>query len=280
MMLWLLGLALAGDVDVDDLDHWQRDTDAMLKGPAGCWDFTGGGQVVIALYTPAGMWSRAEEHRSTTTGTFTGTLDDGVWRDVKFATTTQEGMLETDFEPSFLFGVREEKEASATATSPSSGAADAANFIDRLLDSIDPATTTSYAQWTEDHSIVEFVQHVPLDDSRRPKELTIRTQFPEGGRATAIDALFPRRFQLGDIADEDIPVRVTLMDGQAHLRSQAFGDLVLPGAETLSMVVGILGFTVGYEQRVVYNSAQKCTAKPTPKEPALAVPVESGETSD
>ncbi|MCO4747492.1 MAG: hypothetical protein KC912_22010 [Proteobacteria bacterium] len=276
-MLWLLGLALAADVDIDDLDHWQQDTDAMLKGPPGCWEFTGGGQVVIALYTPAGMWSRAEEHRSTTTGTFTGVLEDGVWRDVAFVTTEQEGMVETDFEPSFLFGVRDKKKASTSAPSPSSGAADAANFIDRLLDSIDPATTMSYAQWTTDKSMVEFVQHVPLDDSRRPKEVTLRTQFPEGERATAIDALFPRRLNLADLSDEKLPIRVTLMDGQAHLRSQAFDDIVLPGAETMSMVVGLLGYTIGYEQRVVYKTAQKCTAKATDEGTPLAVPVSSDE---
>ncbi|TNE88366.1 MAG: hypothetical protein EP330_14880 [Deltaproteobacteria bacterium] len=279
----LLALASAGEVDVEDLDHWRAGTDAMLQGPEGCWRFAGGGRVTLAIYTPASAFTRAGSHEYVSKGTFTGILRDGVWEDLVFTETGEEGTSESEegegqvsvslggreerfdmkFEPSLLFGERKQKRhGGSSGNAAADSAVDTANVVDRIIASIDPAITTSYAQWDGDHTQVEFVQHVPLSDKARTKEVTLRTLFPEGDKATAVDVIFPRRIQISDLADDDDkpPFKIVLMDTQAHLRSQRIEDYVLPGAETVSAVVGVLGFTVGWEQRLVYHDTRQCTA--------------------
>lgn len=285
MIALLLALtALGNEVDVEDLGHWQRQTDVMLQGPEGCWAFTGGGVVKLALYTPASAFSRAGEKEYSATGTFSGILREGIWTELKFedsrrntsaedteGTTVEvrNGRFDMEFEPSLMFGKRPKRDGGEDATAATS-AAEAANFVDRLLERIDPSITTSYAQWDADHTVVEFVQSVPFSEKARSKEVVLRTLFPEGGAGTAVDAIFPRRINLTELAEEDgdkPPFKIVLMDAQAHLRSTTVNDVVLPGAETMSAIVGALGFTIGWEQRVVYKSARECTAEEAAREP-------------
>lgn len=281
-MTWLLlmGFALATEVDLDDLDRWRSGSDAMLAGPEGCWQFAGQGRVTLAVYTPATLFSRSESHEYVTQGTFAGILRDGVWEDLTYVERDEAGEpVPSDaprsrwampFQPRPVFGERvkpedfeeDEFEAEEAAMTLTDGAVDTANVVDRIIASIDPSITTAYAQWDVDQTQVEFVQHLPLSERARSKEITLRTVFPEGQRASSLDVLFPRRVDVKDLVAEDdkLPFRMVLMDTQAHLRAARTETLVLPGAETVSAVLGALGFTIGWEQRMTYSEARQCTA--------------------
>jgi hypothetical protein len=282
-MIWLLltGLALAGEVDLEDLDHWRTGSDAMLAGPEGCWRFAGQGRVTLAVYTPATMFSRSESHDYVTRGTFAGILRDGVWEDMVYVERDESGEpVPSDaprsrwampFQPRPVFGERvkpedlDESEPAAddAAMTLTDGAVDTANVVDRIIASIDPSITTAYAQWDAGKTQVEFVQNLPLSERARSKEITLRTVFPEGERASSLDVIFPRRIDVKDLVAEDdkLPFRMVLMDTQAHLRAARTESMVLPGAETVSAVLGALGFTIGWEQRMTYSEARQCTAE-------------------
>ena len=190
----------------------------------------------------------------------------------------QAGSLQMRMTPNPVFGERRVEDSDSGEPGISNAVARTANIIDRLLGRIDPAVTTSYAQWNADETAVEFIQAVPVNDRPRSKEVTLRTSIPAGELATALDVRFPRRIDLRDLADEDDgpPFRVWFLDGQAHLRAQRFGDVVVPGAETVSAVIGALGFTFGFEQRIVYTRASRCVSE-TPADPA---PVETEVPTD
>ena len=68
-----------------------------------------------------------------------------------------------------------------------------------------------------------------------------------------VDAVWPRLIKLGQW-----PVRIKIRDGQAHLVGHLHQDTVLPLAESLSFVVGVLGWTVGIEQSLTYTTATPC----------------------
>jgi hypothetical protein len=51
-----------------------------------------------------------------------------------------------------------------------------------------------------------------------------------------------------------------VFDAQFHLVQQRLPDgQILPGAENMSAVGTVLGFTLAYEQRLDYRTATRCT---------------------
>jgi hypothetical protein len=258
--LWV-ALAFASPpsgLDLDDIDTWAARSDDLMVGPPGCWEFEGDAVQRVAWYLPASFWSRGETKEVRKEATFKGRLEDQRW--VQFEV---EGEDQQDGDNAIVIGGGEEVDldipiepiVGKRGSSGGTGTADkAVSMVDNLLDSIEPSTSTAFVQWEETPPAVRFVQHVPLDDSRRPPELELSTWFPMGGPATKIDGTFPKRFKIGEF-----PLRITVMRGQFHVRGQRVGDVVLPGVESLSMVVGVLGYTFGYEQKVVYRTARPCT---------------------
>ena len=80
-MIWFVA-ALADPpegVDVEDIQRWEKLTDAALDGPAGCWDFKGGVRVTTTVHTRASFYKRSSTDPSVSTGNFTGRLRDGLW---------------------------------------------------------------------------------------------------------------------------------------------------------------------------------------------------------
>ena len=128
---------------------------------------------------------------------------------------------------------------------------EAPGMLDQLLQEINPETTTSYTRWDPTRRAVELVQSLPLDSSPDPMVLT--TLFPEAGAPTTIDATFPAKLRVGDGL-----VRLLLRDAQLHLRGKPTALGTMPGEEGVSVVMGLFGFTVGFEQRVSYLRARAC----------------------
>ena len=96
-----------------------------------------------------------------------------------------------------------------------------------------------------------------FDDDPRSPVVTVESQFPSGGDGLSrLDAQFPKRVKVGEW-----PLKVTLMDTQFHLRQQAIGSTWLPQVEGFTVMAGVLGFTVGWEQQIVYATAQACVSE-------------------
>lgn len=264
--MWVWALIATGraappeGVDPEDLSLWESRSRSLLDGPAGCWDVSGQLDLTLSGYVPATRWSRPERHDHKVHGTFLGRIDQGSW--VTFDYTVDPG--EDDFTmPLFPMtgriapGVARRTNPPAEGTSTlnvSDSDTEAANTLRRVLDAIDPSTETSYAQWSEERGAIQLLQDIPFEGSGRDT-VVVETLFPSGGLATSLDATFPRRVKVGEGL-----IKVTLFDGQMHLRGQPAGDLVMPALESLSVGLGALGFTGAWEQKLTYEKAVRCAS--------------------
>ncbi len=281
-------------VDPDDLDRWEAGTRALLDGPAACWDFEGRLEVLLRLHTPPSMFSRGEQRDLATTGAFSGRISQGEWQSFAYRLDPPAG--DDDMEgltgdlPVFpimgridqdvvvnLDSEQEDGDAGEAevdedddsvsisfggdgGTQVDASTSKAMNLIDEILEAIDPASTTSYGQWGDDPAGVTLIQDAPLTDRPRSDALSLVSFFPQGRpHATKLDVGFPKRIKVGDGL-----VKATLIDPQLHLRGQVVGDAVLPALESVSSVFGVLGFTVGYEQKLTYSAAMPCTSEQSP----------------
>ncbi len=277
-MSWFVALALAAPpegVVPDDLTTWETRSQALLDGPPGCWELSGRLDLTASGYVPASRWSRPDRRDHHLHGTFTGRLDAGTWTSFRY-TLEGEGSDDPDVEiPLFPMTGRIDPDvaeridtgAPSDSTITVDAGGDAVNTLRRVLDAIDPATETIYAEWSEDRRAVRLYRDVPLE--KGSGTVTVETLFPEGGLATSLDATFPRRVKVGDGL-----VKVTVFDGQMHLRAQQVGDLVVPALESLSVGLGALGFTGAYEQKLTYEKAVRCTVQVGPPAPDPVPPAE------
>jgi len=279
-------------VDPMDFERWEKAADRALDGPSGCWELTGTLRVDAALHTPATAFTRSDTSKLVGTGTWQGQLHDGEWTRFDYVLesdqTDDNELLEVPIFP--VIGridqskvnaehkkkVREEgeeeedlevkkKEGGGVSISigggdddEGSGSAEAINLMQKAIDAWDPSTATSVTQWIDDEQHIELLQDFPIfDDDPRSPVVTVESQFPSGGDGLSrLDAQFPKRVKVGEW-----PLKVTLMDTQFHLRQQAIGSTWLPQVEGFTVMAGVLGFTVGWEQQIVYATAQACVSE-------------------
>ncbi len=285
--MFLLIAAAAGapppNLNLDDVDAWEDAAFALTHGPAGkCWDITGFISAELALYQPASVFSSSGSESVTGSGTFSGRLEDGVWTSFSYAVTSPDGDLTLDLpimplvgeiDPSSVTNLNAEEEEAdgedaSVATPPeeeearslslSIGEEESRESMNLLRDSIDAwfsgSITTSFMRWSDARSGAELVIEVPTSDKRNAPLLMATAFFPGGGKtATELDSMLPKRLTLGDW-----PLRLKVMDGQLHLRGQVVAGVLLPSRESWSVLLGIFGMTVGYEQRLVYRSVSEC----------------------
>ncbi len=278
MIPWLFTLALAAPpegIDPDDFGHWEEAADKALHGPAGCWDLTGAVRIDGGLHTAGTAFLRGDTYKITGVGTWEGRIADGQWASftyqwkelsgadmdvpvypivgkidqavVKNATpkdleVKDKGNVTVAFDPD------DEGEGSST---------EAINVFHEIVDSWQPAGSTTVSEWSDELGAIKLIQDIPLLDKTNPPVVTVTSVFPGGDvHPTVIDAVFPPRIKLGEW-----PVRFTLMDTRFHLRQQPVGSYVLPQVEGFTMMAGVLGFTFGYEQQLTYTTAQACTSE-------------------
>jgi hypothetical protein len=286
MILLLITAAVAAPppgLNLDEVDNWEDAAFALTRGPVGkCWDITGFISAELALYQPASLFSSGGSESVTGSGTFSGRLEDGAWTSFSYSLTSSDGDLTVDLpimplvgeiDPSIVTNLNEEetdeedapagtppeeKEEGSRSISVSIGEGDPGESINLLRDSIDSwfssSITTSFMRWSDARSGAELVIEVPTSDKRNAPLLTATAFFPGGGKtATELDSVLPKRLTLGEW-----PLRVKVMDGQLHLRSQVVEGMLLPSRESWSVLLGVFGITAGYEQRLVYRSVSEC----------------------
>ncbi|MCA9494778.1 MAG: hypothetical protein KC621_32840 [Myxococcales bacterium] len=255
-------------VDPEDVFAWEDRSRALLEGPPGCWELSGQLDLTLSGYVPASRWTRPDRRDHKLHGTFTGRIDSGTWTSFTYELDDGDDDITVPLFP--MTGrispdvVKRLDEPSESTLQISTGEGEeAVNTLRRMLDAIDPETETAYAEWSESKGAVRLLQDIPFEGSGRDT-VVVETLFPAGGPATSLDATFPRRVKVGDAL-----LKVTLFDGQMHLRGQQVGELVMPALESLSVGMGLLGFTGAWEQKLTYQKAQRCTAS-APTEPAVA----------
>lgn len=276
MIALLLPAALAAEpppphvteAALEDTRPWEDRARALLDGPGGCVQLRGEASFRLALYLPGGWLSPGQRKDLVRRGTFLGTLDGGTWTSLAFAWEDGDGegldgdALDIDELQPIVGRVPpdpEEEEGGSvsigtgdqgTQVAITQGSDRAVNMLDGLIEEIDPQVTTAYAAWEGDSRSVVLRQFVPMDQGG---DLEIQVLFPEGGAPTSLDAVFPRRIRF-----REGPLTAVIRDAQLHLRGQVTPLGVLPGEEGVSMVIGALGFTFGFEQRLSYTGVRSC----------------------
>ena len=81
----------------------------------------------------------------------------------------------------------------------------------------------------------------------------------------------------------DWPFVAKIRDGQAHIVGLPHGEHTLPWAESMSVTVGVMGFTFAWEQTLTYTKATPCSAstpRTSPNQPGAEEAAEADETSE
>ena len=282
MWFLLLPLALAAppaDVDVEDVEHWGTRGDALLTGPPGCWELEGEAQVRVALFTSGGFLGKPERAETTMTGPWSGRLEDGLWTrlDHHLQTTDTSGKLAIGELPLHPMVGRVTLEGDGPIPADADVDDDgehgsvsvgmngdglmvgaqawsrAANLVDEIITAVDPETVLIHTAWSDDLQAVEVVRTMPLGRRASAGEVTMRSTHPVNGGPERLVMSFPDRIRMGEGL-----VKVTLMSTQLHLVSVPSAHGPLPARESVSTILGVLGFTLGYEQDLAYHQATPC----------------------
>jgi hypothetical protein len=261
------GIALAKSPipieQLEDVEAWEKRSRILLDGPDACVEMRGKARYEVILFQPGGWLGPGVRRELSVHGTFSGTLDHGIWTEL---TTTLEPPatgdsfnidnvhpmvgqhpLADDEGGSISIGAS----GKGTTVDVGSGAGQGLGLLDQIIEDIDPLVSTSDVAWNDLEQAIILQQVVPVENGN--KNLAVRTVFPSGGPPLALDAIFPKKLYQGSW-----PLRVALMNAQLHLRSQQTSLGVLPGEESASLLIGVLGWTIGVEQRLSYTQARSC----------------------
>jgi len=288
--------APSGEFDLSRLDDpgaWHTRSRVLLDGPPGCIEVQGRVRLQVSLYSAGSLLSTGGRRDIVGEGRFEGRLSGGTW--TRLNTTWVEApegdsvALEVDrFRP--IVGRLPPRDQMQTTPRPTieerytedeivippdleeaeedgtlaitkgpdglrvhiDGGGDAAlGMLDEIIDDIDPSGTSVYVTWDPDAKVVQMTESVPFDHGDDAMEILVH--FPNGEAPTRLDATFPKRMKLREDG-----MAFTIRDAQLHLRSRQTELGVVPGVEGMSVVVGMMGFTAGIDQRVSYDRVRAC----------------------
>ena len=271
--MWLfLAAAVASatvpaDVDLDDLDGWEASAEAILDGPAGCWEIVG---------QATWDWDVGRFGASRGDAVFAGRLEDGVWSAFHIESLGEvvrdrgkeaEEVHQYGDEPRFaplvgnLNGSRvrvsssdeahPEEEASAAESSAPG------NLLRNVLDDLGGEVDTSWTQWDDTASGVVLHRSMATGSGANAPEARVEVFFP-GGEAlpVSLDVTFPERFYRGTFP------RWRVEDAVVHVRGRASHGTVFPTSESFRFDFGVLGFQFHGAQTIVYKNATRCKVAP------------------
>jgi hypothetical protein len=252
---------------LDDLDRWEAGMEEVLAGPSGCWDFVGEIRQVVTLHQPPDFFSTARMETVVLKGQFTARLDAGRWVVLDVKPDEEDGEQRLDLPVVPVVGklpVRSDEATEAVSVSISPEAiqvstvfGSSVSLLHEAVDAWAGRTETALAEWDADRQAVLFRREIPVTE-RDSRPIRVDVRFPQAGaHADRIDAVWPRVVKVGRW-----PVRGTIRDAQMHVQTFLHGEHSLPRAESLSLVAGFLGFTMGYEQTLTYRSAAVCQKTP------------------
>jgi hypothetical protein len=274
LSVWgLASPAMAGPVD-DDPEPWELRARPLLAGPPGCVEVRGEAQISLALVTAGGWRGPGETRRSRVAGSFSGQIQDGVWEKTATALKPVGDGPELKLDsvvPVMGQVARGDGPQEVTAQLSQGQNGDAINLsgqgsrglnlVDSILEEVQPETTVSWIEREANGDVVLF-QQSPVKGARADDPLEIRTVFPGGGPPRSVDVRLPKQIKIGDGF-----VKANLLRAQVHLRAAETEVGLLPVEEGVSLVVGVLGFTVGIEQRLTYTQARACRPEvPNPRD--------------
>jgi hypothetical protein len=264
MSMRFLLLPFAAEVlDLDDVAATKRRARTLLDGPPRCIEVQAEAKETIVLLAPGGLFGSPQQSVYTASGTVFGTLDHGVW--TTWGPPLRDERLDDDFEIDSIVvrpmvGKTVERAddpahngsvsvSSSGDVALASAGPKAVNLLDEILDEVDPDVSLAYVEpaatgWA-------LVEHA--DIRGHVEDLDMRWHLDPSGLPTALDVAFPKRIEIGDGI-----VKARVLNGQLHLRGQTNELGTLPTRESLSLVVGVLGFTVGLEQEIRYVRARAC----------------------
>ncbi len=278
MIWWWMSVALAASpegVDLDDISRWREGIAALGDGPAGCWDMRGDVAVRVAFLAAPDRFSSLGVREFAVAGPFTGRLSDGVWKDLEadFALVdppkdVEPGEIDLPVVPLVGRSVQESEDGEGFTLSvdASDGNMDVAadaygsqamSLLRSAIEDWGSNVSTSYARWNEERGGVEWVEFVPIHaDEKRSPEVEVTAFFPGGAPLPLeLDAVWPRTIK---IRPDGSIFRVTIKDAQMHVRSEVAAELLFPVVESASLILGFMGFTIGYEQKLTYRQASPC----------------------
>ncbi len=263
------------------MGRWEDASRVLIDGPGGCIQVRGSVDMTLAIYRPGGWMGPGETTKIPAKGSFEGTLKDGAWTRLvtDFQERAETGGKADEFEFDRFHPVigritpqtdrgepPEEPEESdgdevsisiggdGTQVAVDQGSSEAMNILDEIMDQVESDVNLSYSGWDASTESVVLHQVVPMEE-RGDAIYQVVTLFPNGGPPTRLDAVFPKRWRM---PIDDSPVKVTLMNGQLHIRGTATELGVIPTEEGASIVAGVLGFTFGFDQHIRYTSVRQC----------------------
>lgn len=276
-----------------DMARWEAAGRVLLDGPPGCVEVRGEARVDMRLYQPGGWLGPGETRRLQTGGPFEGRLEDGRWTRLITSWEQPEGEAlfhdqddgdELDSELFLVVGrtgdftdrgkppppegegdgeVEGEVSISVggdgTQVAVAEGGGQALGIIDQIIDDLDADVDLSYSGWDPDRQAVILHQVVPMKGTGGDV-FQVVTEFPGGGPPTRLEATFPPRAR---VEAEGMPFKVTVLNGQLHVRGLQTELGVVPLEEGGSVVVGLLGWTVGIDQHVRYTAVRRCPLEST-----------------
>ncbi len=260
-------LALPAGVGIDEeVEPWEPRARPLLDGPAACVQVQGQATVALAVMQPGGWRGPGKTEHHTLSGPFTGTLDHGVWRELTAALTTAPGVSPavrmSDLMPvtGRKAGAHKKGEVQLGLTSGDNGesfdisaaGAQGINLVDGILEGIRPDVTLSWMEAGPDNGVV-LVQRAPVKGADDDEMIDLRTTFPGRGAPSRLDVTLPRVIKVGDGL-----VKASIFDGQVHVLATPTPLGPLPTEESASVVAGLLGFTVGVDQRLSYTAYRPC----------------------
>jgi hypothetical protein len=262
-MQFLLVPFAAEVLNLDDIAATKRRARVLLDGPPGCIEVQAEAKDTFVVMSPGGLFGSPGHRVYSASGTIFGRLDHGVWtswgpplRDdhpddgVDFGSIVAFPMVgrsvehEHDAERSGSVSVDASGDVAVASAGPK-----AANMLDEILDEIDPSITMAYVEPAEGGWAL--VEHADIDGHQ--EDLEMRWHIDPSGQPSALDVTFPKRIQVGDAV-----MKVRVLNGQLHLRGQTNELGTVPTRESLSLVAGAFGFTVGVEQEIRYVRARAC----------------------
>jgi hypothetical protein len=270
---------------LEDIDDWEKRARLIFDGPDTCVQLQGTATYELVFFSPGGWLGPGEQHEAGVSGTFDGTLDHGEWTQMDLVweqsemveatqTPTMEGRMsealrkKTQIHPmvghlskALRKKLKESRGRDRLGARKKDAAAqsghEAIGEIDSIIKAIDPEITMAFAGWDEATGSVVLQQMVPIEE-HAGGELQVRTTFPNGGVPTALDAYFP-----GRMTKTVGPFKLTVLNAQLHIRGQDTAMGVLPGHESVSFVIGLLGFTIGLERQIQYTRVRPCAGANT-----------------
>ena len=260
-------LALPAGVGIEEeVEAWEPRARALLDGPAACIEVQGQATVALAVVQQGGWRGPGKTERHILSGPFTGTLDKGMWRDLKTTLSTAPGVSPavrmTDLMPVTGRKAGEHKKGEVNlslSTSDngesfdiSSAGAQGINLVDGVLEGIRPDVTLSWMEAGPAEGVV-LVQRAPVKGADDDEQIELRTTFPGRGAPTRLDVTLPRAIKVGEGL-----IKARIYDGQVHIAAAPTPMGPLPTEERASVVAGVLGFTVGIDQQLVYTAYRPC----------------------